>query len=68
MAATDSALDRDLMDRARLLLEPPERSGSIWAPLCAAAFLAVSALAFATSMIMSPALVSEHVASTRGVR
>jgi len=66
MAAADSALDRAELDRARALITPRRRAESVWAPLCAAAFLAISALAFATAMIVAPANVSEHAAPARG--
>jgi hypothetical protein len=56
-----SALDADALDRARSLLEAPKRKERVWPVLAAAALLAVSALAFATAMIMAPPLVSQHV-------
>jgi hypothetical protein len=56
-----SALDADALDRARSLLEAPKRRERVWPVLAAAALLAVSALAFATAMIMAPPLVSQHV-------
>ena len=62
MDAADSALDRAEMDRARALLSPRTRADSAWAPLAAAAVLAVSALGFAAAMIMAPAVTSQHVA------
>jgi hypothetical protein len=68
MAAADSVLDRAEMDRARAILAPPTRVQSVWAPLGAAALLAVSALAFATAMIMAPALVREHVPTERSAK
>lgn len=68
MAAADSALDRAEMDRARALLAPSRRAESVWPPLGAAALLAVSALAFATAMIMAPALVREHVPTERSAK
>jgi hypothetical protein len=66
MATTDSVLDPDQIARARALLARPERPQRIWPVLAAAAFLAVSALAFATAMILAPPLTSEHVAHARG--
>jgi hypothetical protein len=66
MAAADSALDPDQMARARALLEPTERPQRLWPVLGAAVFLALSALAFATAMIIAPPVVSEHVAPGRG--
>jgi hypothetical protein len=67
MASVSSALDPQAMAQARALLEPPMRPERMWPVLAAAAVLALSALAFATAMIMVPPLVSEHVAQTRGV-
>ena len=49
------------MDRARSLLAAPKRTDRIWPVLAAAGFLAISALAFATAMIMAPPVISEHV-------
>jgi len=66
MATTLSALDTQAMDRARKLLDRPERPQRIWPVLGAAAMLAVSALAFATAMVMAPPLTTEHVAQDRG--
>ena len=68
MATTLSALDTEAMDRARALLEPPERPQRMWPVLGAAAMLAISALAFATAMVMAPPLVSEHLAQDRAGR
>ena len=68
MAVADSALDAEQMARARRLLTPPERSERIGPVLAAAGFLALSALAFATAMIMAPPLTSEHVAPERGAK
>jgi hypothetical protein len=56
-----SALDADALDRARSLLQAPQRKERVWPVLAAAGLLAVSALAFATAMIMAPPVVSEHV-------
>lgn len=58
MSADDSMLDFQAMARARALLtrsRPPERT---WPALVAAAALAISALAFATAMILAPPLVT----------
>ena len=65
MATTDSVLDPDQLARARALLARPERPQRMWPVLAAAAFLAVSALAFATAMIVAPPLTSQHVAHQR---
>ena len=62
MASIDSALDREQMARARSLLETPKRPERMWPVLAAAALLAVSALTFATAMILAPPLTSEHTA------
>ncbi|HEX5264044.1 MAG TPA: hypothetical protein VFW13_10990 [Phenylobacterium sp.] len=66
MASGSSALDIDALARAKALLTRPARRERIWPVLAAAALLAISALAFATAMIMAPPLVSEHVAHQRG--
>ncbi|MDB5464076.1 MAG: hypothetical protein JWP28_2571 [Phenylobacterium sp.] len=66
MPPADSALDADEIARARGLLVRRKRPQRMWPVLAAAAFLAVSALAFATAMILAPPLVSEHVAHQRG--
>jgi len=68
MPTADSALDADEMARARALLQPIKPSQRIWPVLAAAAFLAASALAFATAMVLAPPLVSQHVGAERGVR
>jgi hypothetical protein len=61
MSFTDSALDPEAMTRARTLLETPKPRERLWPVLGAAALLALSALAFATAMIMAPPVISEHV-------
>ena len=61
MSFTESALDPEAMTRARTLLDVPKPRERIWPVLAAAALLAISALAFATAMIMAPPLISEHV-------
>jgi hypothetical protein len=68
MATFDSVLDPEQMARARALLAPAERPERMWPVVAAAALLAISALAFATAMIMAPPLTSEHVAVERGVQ
>jgi len=65
MTSPHSALDAQEIARARALLGPVKIRQSIWPVLAAAACLAVSALAFATAMVLAPPLVSQHV--TRGV-
>lgn len=61
MSFTESALDSEAMTRARTLLQKPQPRERIWPVLGAAGLLALSALAFATAMIMAPPLISEHV-------
>jgi hypothetical protein len=61
MPSLDSALDPDAIARARALLDPPRSRERIWPVLGAAGLLALSALAFATAMIMAPPVISEHV-------
>ena len=61
MSFTESALDSAAMARARILLEPPKPPERLWPVLGAACLLAISALAFATAMIMAPPVISEHV-------
>ena len=58
-----SALDAAQIARARALLQPVGQRARIWPVLAAAACLAVSALAFATAMVLAPPLVTQHVAS-----
>jgi hypothetical protein len=59
-----STLDPEALARARALLESPKPSERLWPVLGAAGLLALSALAFATAMIMAPPVVSEHVLKT----
>jgi hypothetical protein len=65
MPGLESSLDPEAIARARTLLEAPRPKERLWPVLGAATLLALSALAFATSMIMAPPVVSEHV--TKGV-
>jgi hypothetical protein len=65
MAGPFSALDPDALAQARALLATPKRPARMWPVLAAATVLALSALAFATAMIMVPPLVTEHVAGAR---
>ena len=62
MTTAHSALDANEIARARALLKPSKRPQRIWPVLTAAGFLAISALAFATAMVLAPPLVSQHVA------
>jgi hypothetical protein len=64
MAMNDSALDPAEMARIRALLAPKPQKERMWPLLDAALLAAVSALAFATAMIMAPPVVSEHVAQS----
>lgn len=58
MSADDSTLDAAAIARARALLAAPVRRERIWPALTAAGLLAVSALAFATAMVLAPPLVT----------
>ena len=62
MVATDSLLDPAQMQRARALLAPRKPVERLWPSIAAAALLAVSALVFATAMILAPPLLVEHAA------
>jgi hypothetical protein len=66
MPSPDSALDTGQINRIRSLLASTKHRERLWPVIAAAAFLAISALAFATAMIMAPPLISEHVAAERG--
>lgn len=61
MAVADSAIDHEALAYARGLLKPPIRRENLWGVIAAAAFAAVSALAFATAMIMAPPVTSSHL-------
>ncbi|MDB5448281.1 MAG: hypothetical protein JWQ97_3598 [Phenylobacterium sp.] len=61
MAINDSALNPDETGRIRQLLAPRTKRERMWPLLGAALLAAISALAFATAMIMAPPVVSEHV-------
>lgn len=67
MATPDSAVDRELLAHVRRLLATPERPQRLWPAVAAAGLLAVSALVFATAMLVAPPLTNEHVAWERGV-
>ena len=67
MIGIDSALNGEQMARARALLDTPKRPERMWPVLGAAGLLAISALTFATAMILAPPLTSEHIAHQRGV-
>jgi len=68
MPSADSALDSDQIARARSLLVRPAPSDSSWPALAAAALLAISAIGFATAMVLAPPLVKEHIAPQRSAR
>jgi hypothetical protein len=67
MVGIDSALHGENMARARGLLETPKRPERMWPVLGAACLLAVSALTFATAMVLAPPLTSEHIGHQRSV-
>lgn len=64
MAADDSVLDADALARVRALLTRPARRERMWPVLTAAAVLALSALAFATAMILAPPVVTYSAAQS----
>ena len=61
MAMTDSALKPEETARLRALLTPRRKKERMWPVLGAALLAAISALAFATAMILAPPVVSQHV-------
>jgi hypothetical protein len=61
MSSADSALDLVALSRVRALVRQPEPARRLWPALAAAMFAALSALAFATAMIMAPATISHHL-------
>ena len=61
MAINDSALNPEETGRIRQLLAARPKKERMWPLLAAALLAAISALAFATAMIMAPPVVSEHV-------
>jgi hypothetical protein len=66
MAMNDSTLNPAATARIRALLAPRTKRERMWPVLAAALLAAISALAFATAMIMAPPVVSQHV--VQGVR
>ena len=62
MEISDSTLDERAVGRARTLLISPTPPDRLWPVLAAAALLALSALVFATAMIISPPVTSHHTA------
>ena len=61
MALTDSALDPAAVGYIRGLLKPPLEKDARWPALAAAAFAAISAMAFAVAMILAPPTTTRHV-------
>lgn len=59
--ASDSALDPRALSHVRKLLNPEPPRERVWPALAAALLFAVSALSFATAMILAPPLVTQHV-------
>lgn len=57
-----SAIDPAEIARARALLKPAKSPERLWPVMSAAALLAISALGFATAMVLAPPLVSESLA------
>lgn len=56
----DSALDRAAMARARALLAQPAQTERVWPAVAAATVLALSALAFATAMVLAPPVITRQ--------
>ncbi|SFK12188.1 hypothetical protein SAMN02799626_03469 [Caulobacter sp. UNC279MFTsu5.1] len=65
MNPADSALDTAALAYARALLRKPMRRQRMGPVLAAAAFAALSAVTFATVMIMAPPAVVQHLPSDR---
>jgi hypothetical protein len=65
MSPADSALDTAAIAYARALLRRPMRRQKMGPVLAAAAFAAVSAVTFATVMVMAPPAVVQHLPSDR---
>ncbi|WP_334164306.1 hypothetical protein [Phenylobacterium sp.] len=59
-----SALDPEALARARALVAPKPRRERVWPVLAAATLAAVSALTFATAMVIAPPVETEAVAGT----
>ena len=57
----NASLDREALAYARGLLKPPVVRENLWGALAAAGFAAVSALAFATAMVLAPPLTTSHL-------
>ena len=65
MDPADSALDTAALAYARALLRTPARRQKMAPVLAAAAFAALSALTFATVMVMAPPAVTQHLPAER---
>jgi hypothetical protein len=65
MTPADSALDTAALAYARALLRKPMRRQKMGPVLAAAAFAALSAVTFATVMVMAPPAVVQHLPSDR---
>jgi hypothetical protein len=68
MTRASSALDPAALAQAKALLARPQCRERIWPVLGAAAVLALSALTFATAMILAPPLNFEHATIDHGAR
>jgi hypothetical protein len=64
MTMSDSILDAAALAEARALLSLPQRPECLWPVLTAAGLLAISSLVFATAMIVSPPVTSQHTAKS----
>ncbi|KRA65174.1 hypothetical protein ASD79_19725 [Caulobacter sp. Root655] len=65
MDVADSALDTAAVAYARALLRRPARRQRMGPVLAAAAFAALSAITFATVMVMAPPAVTQHLPADR---
>jgi hypothetical protein len=65
MDPRDSALDTAALAYARALLRKPDRRQKMGPVLGAAAFAALCAVAFAATMVMAPANVTQHLPQER---
>jgi hypothetical protein len=61
MSPADSALDPELIARARRLLAPPFTRVRMWPVVAAATFAAISALSLAAAMIVAPPVSTSHI-------
>ena len=65
MSTADSALDSAAIAYARALLRKPMRRQKMGPVLAAAAFAALSAITFATVMVIAPPSVVQHLPADR---